>query len=161
MKFASLILLVTLVPTVHAQCQNGQCSTVNSRVSIRQTPHKTTVAARERTVTAGQPLQAEDALDQVNKQRAARGLPPYLRDDGLTAGAINVANFRASRLMFHHTSNDFQGLPAGVSAAASGCAAYPKSYGFMACAVYERHRHAGAAWVLGRDGKMYCQIFVR
>ena len=51
-----------------------------------------------------------DALAQVNAARAARGLKPFIKDADLTAGAINVADFRAARLMAGHTSNDFAGL---------------------------------------------------
>lgn len=104
---------------------------------------------------------AEDALAQVNAQRAARGLRPYLRDEGLFQAARGAAAFRARHRLFGHTSSDFAFLPPGVSAAAAGCAAYPQSYGFMACAVYENYTFAGAAWVPGGDGKMYCHLFVR
>lgn len=152
------------------QCVNGQCSMVaaNSKLSVRQTPSKTRISVQEsiRSVSATSvPVQQSgtsgDGLGEVNAQRAKRGLRPYIRDDGLTAGAFNVARFRADRLMFGHTANDMRGLPSGVTAAAAGCAAYPAHYGFMACSVYDNYRYAGAAFVTGRDGKRYCQLFVR
>jgi hypothetical protein len=104
---------------------------------------------------------AGDALDQVNAQRARRGLPPFVRDEGLTRAAQAAASYRAANLMFGHTANDFQFLPPGAQAAAAGCAAYPASYGFMACCTYESYRFAGAASVVGSDGRTYHHLFVK
>src|SRR5438045_1115060 len=73
---------------------------------------------------------AEDALDEVNQTRAMRGLRPYVRDDNLTAGAKNVADYRAQRMCTGHTANDFAGLPPGVTAQASGCAAWAQGTGW-------------------------------
>ena len=42
---------------------------------------------------------ATEALDEVNAQRAARGLPPFMRDESLTAAALAAARFRADRLI--------------------------------------------------------------
>jgi hypothetical protein len=102
-----------------------------------------------------------DGLDEVNAQRAARGLRPLVRDDGLTQAAKACAAFRAERGMFGHTSNDFAFLPPGSTAASAGCAAYPASQGWMSCCVYENYTYAGAAYVTGRDGRRYMQLFVR
>lgn len=110
------------------------------------------------------PTGHSSALDEVNALRAARWLPAYIQDDGLEQAAIATATFRAERLMFGHVTGgmgDFAFLPRGIHASATGCAAYPPSYGFMACAIYDRYTFAGAAWVLGRDGKRYCHLFVR
>jgi hypothetical protein len=101
-----------------------------------------------------------DALAEVNAVRARRGLPPFVRDEGLTRGAINVARFRAERLIEGHTANDFAGLPRGVRASAAGCAAWHGD-DWGSCCTYERWRHAGAAWCRGRDGRRYMQLFVR
>jgi hypothetical protein len=115
--------------------------------------------------TAASPAPASvadgDGLDEVNAQRAARGLRPYIRDDGLTQAARACAQFRAAHGLFGHTANDFAFLPAGAFASAAGCAAYPASYGWMSCCVYEGHTYAGAAYVTGRDGKRYMHLFVR
>lgn len=102
-----------------------------------------------------------DGLDEVNAQRAARGLRPYMRDEGLTQAARACAAFRAAHRLFGHTSNDFAFVPPGSFASSAGCAAYPAGYGWMSCCVYENHNYAGAAWVTGADGKRYMHLFVR
>jgi hypothetical protein len=108
------------------------------------------------------PLRAgSDALAEVNAARAARGLRPFVKDANLTAGAINVADFRAARLIEGHTANDFSGLPLRATASAAGCAAWEPSSGWGACCTYENYTYAGAAWARGRDGRRYMQLFVR
>jgi hypothetical protein len=108
------------------------------------------------------PLRAGvDALAEVNATRAARGLAPFIKDASLTAGAINVADFRAARLMEGHTANDFGGLPVRAVATAAGCAAWEPSWGWGACCTYENYTYAGAAYSMGRDGRRYMQLFVR
>lgn len=103
----------------------------------------------------------ENALREVNAARAARGLSPFIEDAKLKAGAVNVAEFRASRLMAGHTGNDFAGLPTGCLASAAGCAAWEPSWGWGACCTYDNYTYAGAAWAVGRDGRRYMQLFVR
>jgi hypothetical protein len=112
-------------------------------------------------VSAGYSGGAGDGLDEVNAKRAARGLRPFIRDAGLTQAASACAAFRAERGLFGHTSNDFAFLPPGATAASTGCAAYPASYGWMSCCVYEGYAFAGAAWVTGRDGRRYMHLLVR
>jgi hypothetical protein len=102
-----------------------------------------------------------DALDEVNATRAARGLRPYIRDENLTAAAAGCAEFRAARLMAGHTSNDFAALPAGTTASASGCAAWPVGMGWGSCCTYEGYTYAGASYTMGRDGNRYMHLFVR
>lgn len=104
---------------------------------------------------------AIEALDEVNAIRAASGLPPYQRDDGLTVAAKAAATFRAARFIAGHTTNDFAFLPAGASAPAAGCAANGPEHGFMACAMFDDYQFAGAAFVIGIDGRAYCHLFVR
>jgi hypothetical protein len=108
------------------------------------------------------PLRAGvDALAEVNATRAAHGLTPFIKDASLTAGAINVADFRAARLLAGHTANDFGGLPTGAVASAAGCAAWESTWGWGACCTYENYTYAGAAWTMGRDGRRYMHLFVR
>lgn len=106
------------------------------------------------TITAG-----ADALDEVNALRAARGLKPYIRDPQLTEGARRLASFRARHRLFGHTNNDFSFVPG--TARVTGCAAYPASYGWMSCAVYDSYTYAGAAWAMGSDGKRYMHLVAR
>jgi hypothetical protein len=119
------------------------------------------VTAGSTGVVIDQPAGAGDGLDEVNAKRAARGLRPYIRDEALTQAAMGCASFRAQHGLFGHTSNDFAFVPSGASAASAGCAAYPASYGWMSCCVYEGYTYAGAAWVTGRDGRRYMHLFVR
>lgn len=102
-----------------------------------------------------------DALDQVNALRSARGLPAFVRDDGLVKGALACAVHRASNRIHGHTSNDFAFLPPGSSASVGGCSAVESSWGFLSCAMWDRYTYAGAASVMGSDGLVYHQLFVR
>lgn len=104
---------------------------------------------------------AGDGLDEVNAQRAARGLRAYVRDESLTQAARSCAAYRAQHGMFGHTSNDFSFVPSGSSATSAGCAAYPASYGWMSCCVYDNYTYGGAAWVTGSDGRRYMHLYVR
>jgi uncharacterized protein YkwD len=104
---------------------------------------------------------AVDALAEVNSVREARGLPPYAKDDGLTQAAMSAARFRAERRMTGHTPNDFAHIPQGASANAAGCAAWSPEMGWGSCCTYENWRHAGAAYVVGEDGRRYMHLFVR
>lgn len=110
------------------------------------------------TGTAGS--SAADGLDEVNAKRAARGLRPFVRCPLLTAAAERCAAFRAEHGLFGHTSNDFAFL-SGCSASAAGCAAYPAEYGWLSCCMWDNATYAGAAYVVGRDGKRYMHLFIR
>lgn len=133
----------------YSTCVGGKCEPVTAEVPAATDP------------ASAQPAAGDDALDEVNALRAARGLRPFLRDDALTAGARACAAARAARLQFGHTANDFAFLPPGAAASAAGCAAYPAGYGWMSCCVYESATYGGAAWVTGADGRRYMQLFVR
>ncbi|HEX3149015.1 MAG TPA: hypothetical protein VHR66_13120 [Gemmataceae bacterium] len=106
-------------------------------------------------------VEAYDGLKEVNAVRAARGLKPYIYDEGLARAAAGCATYRAERLMAGHTNNDFSALPAGSTASAAGCAAWEPGMGWGACCTYDNYTYCGAAWKLGRDGKRYMHLFVR
>lgn len=112
-------------------------------------------------LSAGSAVGAEDALAEVNAARAQRGLPPFIRDEALSAAAASCADHRAQYLIAGHTSNDFNAVPRGAFASASGCAAWPHHLGWGACCTYDGYRYAGAAYSIGRDGRRYMHIFVR
>lgn len=100
-----------------------------------------------------------DALDEVNKYRASKGLKPFIKDELLTKGAFACAKERAKRQIHGHLSSDFDYLPAGANATAAGCAAWRD--GFGACCMDDDYTFAGAAYVVGSDGLRYCHLFVR
>jgi hypothetical protein len=103
---------------------------------------------------------AVEALAEVNASRAGAGLPPFIRDEGLTLAAASAAGTRARLLMEGHTPNDFVHLQYGSHAHAAGCGACPQGT-WASCCVYDQHRYAGAAYAVGRDGRRYCHIFVK
>lgn len=103
-----------------------------------------------------------DALDEVNAERAARGLRPFIKDELLTQAANIAAERRASRLIRGHLpESDFSCVPAGGVASAAGCGALEPSWGWGSCCTYDNYSYAGAAWVMGRDGRRYMHLFVR
>ena len=104
---------------------------------------------------------AKDVLDEVNAARATRGLKPFILDEGLASAASACAKFRSERRIEGHTSNDFQYLPAGTTARAAGCAAWAVGTGWGSCCTYENYQYAGAAFVVGTDGRRYMHLFVR
>lgn len=107
------------------------------------------------------PEALDAALAEVNAKRAGRGLPPYAFDPLLTIAAQRCCAARAARLVEGHL-NDFSFLPPGAHATAAGCAALEPSWGWGSCCTYDRApTHAGAAIVMGRDGRRYMQLFVR
>jgi len=101
------------------------------------------------------------ALDEVNAARARRGLRPFLHDPQLTLAAQQCAQVRASRRIAGHLANDFAYLPPGSTARSAGCGAMEPSWGWGTCCTYENYTYAGAAWVMGADGKRYMHLFVR
>jgi hypothetical protein len=106
-------------------------------------------------------VECGDALKEVNRERARRGLRPFKPDAKLARAAMAAAKYRAKRLIAGHTSNDFHYLPKGGRATATGCAAWPRGSGWGSCCTYDIWRRAGAAWALGRDGNRYMHLFVR
>lgn len=106
-----------------------------------------------------------DALDELNAQRARRGLYPFQRDPLLTQGALRCAQIRAANRIEGHLGGpmgDFAHLPPGAQARAGGAGALEDMWGFAACCVDDvGYTHAGAAWVRGADGLRYNHIFVR
>lgn len=107
------------------------------------------------------PPTPQQVLDEVNAARAARGLKAFVLDENLAKGAAACATYRAEHRLDGHTRNDFGYLPAGTSARAAGCAAWPVRMGWGSCCTYENYTYAGAAYAIGADGKRYMHLFVR
>jgi hypothetical protein len=107
---------------------------------------------------------SSDALDEVNAARARRGLPPYLKDEGLTQAAARCAQLRAASFIDGHLGgqmSDFACLPPGCQASATGAGALTPDWGWGSCCTYDGYAYAGAAWVMGADGRRYMSLFVR
>lgn len=116
--------------------------------------------ASDAEIRAAAGLDVSDALAEVNAVRAKRGLRPYVRDEGLTMAAKKCANIRAAGRIAGHI-DDFAMLPPGVSASATGCGALTPDWGWGTCCTTENWTYAGAACVIGSDGKRYMHLFCR
>lgn len=103
----------------------------------------------------------QDALAEVNSARAKRGLRPFLPDPLLNQAALACAKLRAASRIEGHLPNDFAHLPPGASATSAGCGALEPSWGWGTCCTFDNYTYAGAAWVMGSDGKRYMHLFVR
>lgn len=112
--------------------------------------------------TAATSKGADDALEEVNAERAKRGLKAFLPDPLLNKAALACAKQRASRSIHGHLpESDFHYLPEGAHATAAGCGALEPSWGWGSCCAYDNYTYAGAAWVMGNDGRRYMHLFVR
>lgn len=161
MDFTRIVILAgicTLMLTVDASAQGrrsrrwAQQSFVNTTSNVTTTGSPYTGTAKE----------CDDALDEVNALRKSSGLPPFIKDGGLTKAALEAARRRASRLLAGHLpEGDFRCLPDGVHAEAAGCAAWEPSWGWGSCCSHDNYKYAGAAWVMGSDGRRYMHLFCR
>jgi hypothetical protein len=137
-------------------CQCKNCCERTADPNWKPEDSKTAAAQIARPVGG-----AQNAMAEVNAARAARGLRPFVEDPELTAAAMQCADFRAARLMAGHTISDFSALRPGVSASASGCAAWPAWMGWGSCCWEDDYLEAGAAFTVGPDNLRYMHIFVR
>lgn len=112
-------------------------------------------------VQINQSVQVNQALVEVNRARARRGLRPFRHDPLLTIAAERCAKIRAARRIQGHLPNDFKYLPPGTTAKSAGCGALEPSWGWGTCCTYENYTYAGAAMAWGSDGKRYMHLFVR
>lgn len=117
--------------------------------------------AADENVAASEVNAEDEALQEVNAARARRGLRPFQPDPLLAEAARRCAEVRASRRIAGHLSSDFAYLPSGASARAAGCGALEPSWGWGTCCTYDNYTYAGAAWVMGTDGRRYMHLFVR
>lgn len=127
-----------------------------SNVKVKETKHGVKVKAK-----------GHAALDQLNSQRAQRGLRPYVLDEGLQAAAEQCAQIRAAQHIHGHlpTGNQFPlsdfSLLDGVTCACTGAGANTPDWGFTACEAYGNYTFAGASGVMGSDGRYYCSLYLR
>lgn len=142
-------------------CVNGQCATVESSpriVDVSPVSGVVDVSPSKATATA---KGDDDALHEVNAERAKRGLPALLPDPLLNQAARACAKERARLHIHGHLASDFDYLPSGGKATAAGCGALEPSWGWGTCCTYDNYTYGGAAWVMGDDGRRYMHIFVR
>lgn len=116
-------------------------------------------AARQEVASAIQGV--DDALEEVNAARAKRGLRPFVPDPLLNQAARACARLRATNRIEGHLASDFAYLPSGATATSAGCGALEPSWGWGTCCTYDNYTYAGAAWVMGADGRRYMHLFVR
>lgn len=129
---------------------------------VEATTTDTTSTASTSTTTATTTKGSDDALAEVNAERAKRGLRPFLPDPLLNQAAQACAQQRAARHIHGHLpESDFRYVPSGGQANAAGCGALEPSWGWGTCCTYENYTYAGAAWVMGNDGRRYMHLFVR
>lgn len=144
--------------TCGADCPGGACKVPNKANETIE-PKQHTEPKKKVSLQ-----QSEDALDEVNAERARRGLRAFIRDPLLTKAAYDCARYRCETRTEGHTtggSGDFAYLPSGAVATAAGCGALEPSWGWGTCCTYDNYTYAGAAWVMGQDGRRYMQLFVR
>lgn len=107
---------------------------------------------------------SDNALAEVNAERAKRGLPAYINDPLLSKAALDAAAFRAANLIDGHVGGnrgDFAFLPSGAVSNTAGCGALEPSWGWGACGTFDNYTHCGAAWVMGSNGKRFMHAFYR
>jgi hypothetical protein len=134
---------------------------ISQSPSLPSASASSTVSSDEKTVRSATFQGSEDALAEVNAERAKRGLKPLIHDPLLTQAALACAKVRAAHHIHGHLSSDFDYLPAGAQATAAGCGALEPSWGWGTCCTYDNYTYGGAAWVMGSDGRRYMHLFVR
>jgi|GEM_PF-1720487 len=150
--------------TPDAATSDSVSTTTVSPATATKTDSVTTTenaAKAPETKTAQEADPGNDALAEVNSARARRGLRPFQHDPLLTIAAQACAERRAASRISGHLPSDFAYLPSGASARAAGCGALNSSWGWATCCTYENYTYAGAAWVMGSDGRRYMHLFVR
>lgn len=132
-------------------------------------------------ICCGAVVNAADALDEVNKERAKHGLRAFKRDSNLTLAAEYACKYRSRNLIEGHCTrlhlSDFHFIPQyksgprigqrvyNLGRLAAGCAAWHKfngKYFWGSCCTYDtQYNYAGAWWEIGKDGRRYMHLFVR
>ena len=162
-----LIIFVALIVAMEAAVEAGSIRRFRRAPSVSTAPAQAPVqsqqvsAADQSGSNGTATITGDDALGEVNAARAKRGLRPFLPDPSLEQAARACAKIRSANRIAGHLSNDFAHLPPGASATSAGCGALEPSWGWGTCCTYENYTYAGAAWVMGADGRRYMHLFVR
>ena len=161
------MILVALIATAQSTVEAGPFRRYRRSPAVSMTPGPAIVRAPKestvvQTVSSGTAAKGEDdALAEVNSARANRGLRPFLPDPLLNQAARTCAKIRAAGRIEGHLPSDFAHLPSGASATSAGCGALEPSWGWGTCCTFDNYTYAGAAWVMGADGRRYMHLFVR
>lgn len=145
----------------HRFSEDGGVFSTKSEPPVELRPVRTIEASTTKEPQKPSNNFSNDALTEVNAERAKRGLKPFIHDALLTQGALACAKARAASHIHGHLSSDFDYLPSGAQATAAGCGALEPSWGWGTCCVFDSYTYAGAAWVMGSDGRRYMHIFCR
>ena len=162
-----MMMLAALFVAAEATAQAGPFRRSRQNQYVSPAPRQTPVVMQNESsviqtgATATATNGADDALNEVNAERARRGLRPYQPDPLLNQAAQSCARIRAANFIRGHLPNDFAHLPPGASASAAGCGALEPSWGWGTCCTDGNYTYAGAAWVMGTDGRRYMHLFVR
>lgn len=155
-----MVIVASLLVTAEATTQAGPLDRYQQHRAVASVIQPAPAQVR-REASGTTTAKSDDALSEVNAKRTKRGLRPFLPDPLLNQAARTCARIRAANRIGGHLSSDFVHLPAGASAKAAGCGALEPSWGWGTCCTYDNYTYAGAAWVLGADGKRYMHLFVR
>ena len=169
MRFQMIVVLMMVFVVVEAAVQAGPLRRQRPNRIVAAAPSEAAVPAPDASSVHSKKAESnslltksvDDALAEVNAERARRGLRPFLSDKRLNEAARTCAKIRATKRIEGHLDSDFEYLPAGASATAAGCGALEPSWGWRTCCTYDNYTHAGAAWVMGTDGQRYMHLFVR
>jgi hypothetical protein len=152
-------------PPRRSRRQAAQYQPATNWVPVEQTeqPVTTVVSSSEtKPTTTTATTGSDDALEEVNAERSRRGLRAFLPDPLLNKAARECARQRATRGIHGHLpESDFTYVPSGGQASSAGCGALEPSWGWGTCCTYDDYTYAGAAWVMGNDGRRYMHLFVR
>ena len=162
-----LIIFAVLIVATEAAVEAGSIRRYRRAPSVSTTPAQAPMQSQKESAADQSESNAtatkigDDALAEVNAARVKRGLRPFLPDPLLEQAARTCAKIRSANRIAGHLSNDFAHLPSGASATSAGCGALEPSWGWGTCCTYENYTYAGAAWMMGADGRRYMHLFVR
>lgn len=149
---------------VESACAQGACTQAScpQGVCVVQDSHPGPLPSPQSTAsTVASASECREALDEVNADRAKHGLSKFQHDPLLSKAAYACAKARAVSHIYGHLPSDFDYLPPGAHATAAGCGALEPSWGWGTCCTHDSYTYAGAAWVMGDDGRRYMHLFVR
>jgi hypothetical protein len=141
---AALLLGILATVTQAADRPCVHCGLVHGVVAVQSPP----------IAVASQPRFANDGLDVLNRQRAARGIGPLVADSNLMHGALNKATRAAGRNYRGHLGGSLYGASKEGVGWTSGGKSFNSCYAWSA----PEGTPAGAALVRGTGGWYSCLL---